>query len=293
MARATKRAIVRAVLDRYPSSFADQLGIRRLDRPGQLFQLLVMSTLMSARIRASVAFDASRALFDAGWTTAAHMAESDWADRARTLNEAGYARYDERTSSMSATLRRACSTPLAVISGGCARRRGASHGPSASCSSSSRGSATLASTSSSATCSVSGQSSGRRRPAGTRGERSTGTWSRREGDRAHDAGGGLRPPRQRTRARRPRRDGRRDSTVSTLTTCRNPAHGRRCLEDTRFPRRAASATSAASSRQPSRRPTGWTTPRLRPAGETTIVDRATSGRRQECVPSDVTSGRRR
>jgi hypothetical protein len=59
-----------------------------------------MALLMSARIRANTAAAASRALFDQGWTTAARMADAAWEDRASTLNRAGYARYDERTSTM-------------------------------------------------------------------------------------------------------------------------------------------------------------------------------------------------
>jgi hypothetical protein len=57
-----------------------------------------MAILMSARIRASIALDAARALFRRRWTTAPRMADASWEERARVLNESGYARYDERTS---------------------------------------------------------------------------------------------------------------------------------------------------------------------------------------------------
>lgn len=43
---------------------------------------------------------AAKALGDAGWTTAEHMAESSWEKRVKVLNENGYARYDESTSRM-------------------------------------------------------------------------------------------------------------------------------------------------------------------------------------------------
>jgi hypothetical protein len=43
---------------------------------------------------------AARALADQGWTTAPKMAGATWEQRTRTLNEAGYARYDESTSRM-------------------------------------------------------------------------------------------------------------------------------------------------------------------------------------------------
>jgi endonuclease III len=76
------------------------LGIDRLDRPSDLFRLLVLALLMSARIRASIAVDAAAALFRERWRTARAMADASWEARARTLNRAGYARYDERTSTM-------------------------------------------------------------------------------------------------------------------------------------------------------------------------------------------------
>ena len=44
--------------------------------------------------------EAARALADQGWTTAQKMAEATWEQRTRTLNQAGYARYDESTSRM-------------------------------------------------------------------------------------------------------------------------------------------------------------------------------------------------
>ncbi len=92
--------MVKALLDRYPKSFGEELGLRSLDTPSPLFRLLVMALLMSARIRASVALEAARAVFRQKWTTAQRMAEASWEERARVLNESGYARYDERTSTM-------------------------------------------------------------------------------------------------------------------------------------------------------------------------------------------------
>lgn len=95
-----RRRVAEAVLARYPRSYAEQLGIRALDTPSPLFRLLVMALLMSARIRASVALNATRALFDHGWTTPRRLADATWEERTAVLNEAGYARYDERTSRM-------------------------------------------------------------------------------------------------------------------------------------------------------------------------------------------------
>src|SRR5215211_7792207 len=88
------------LLRRYPRTYAEELGIDRLDRPSDLFRMLVLALLMSARIRASIAADAANALFGQDWRTARAMTEASWEVRARTLNRAGYARYDERTSTM-------------------------------------------------------------------------------------------------------------------------------------------------------------------------------------------------
>ena len=55
---------------------------------------------MSARIGAGQAVKAAHALTEAGWTTADNLAATSWRERVRVLNRHGYARYDERTTSM-------------------------------------------------------------------------------------------------------------------------------------------------------------------------------------------------
>lgn len=93
--------IVRALLDRYPQSYGEEIGAAPASgRPSDLFRLLTAALLFSARISADIAVAAAQALADQGWTTAQSMADATWAQRAATLNEAGYARYDERTSTM-------------------------------------------------------------------------------------------------------------------------------------------------------------------------------------------------
>jgi len=96
-AGADAHRIVRAVLDRSPRTSAEELGIRSLETPSGLVRLFVLAMLMSARIRAAVAEDAARALFRQRWTTARALAATSWDERARVLDQAGYARYDERT----------------------------------------------------------------------------------------------------------------------------------------------------------------------------------------------------
>jgi endonuclease III len=94
-------AVVRALLDLYGETFSEELGIAIVDNiPTSLFQLLCASLLFSARISTTIALAAARALYDQGWTSAEKMADSTWEERTRTLNKAGYARYDESTSRM-------------------------------------------------------------------------------------------------------------------------------------------------------------------------------------------------
>ncbi|MGH6885752.1 MAG: hypothetical protein ACREGK_06730 [Geminicoccales bacterium] len=101
MARPSRDRIVEALLERHGQTYADELGID-LDRgtPSVLFRWLCASLLLSARIGADIAMQAARALAEQGWTSAQKMAEATWEQRTRTLNQAGYARYDESTSRM-------------------------------------------------------------------------------------------------------------------------------------------------------------------------------------------------
>jgi endonuclease III len=93
-------AAVSAVLDRFGRSYAEEAGIRLADRPAPLYQLLVLATVLSARISSGIAIRAARELFAAGYTTPRAMAEASWQDRVDALGRAHYKRYDERTSTM-------------------------------------------------------------------------------------------------------------------------------------------------------------------------------------------------
>lgn len=66
--------------------------------PQPLYQLLVLSHLLSARIRAQIAVAAARALFSHGLRTPRRMADATWQERVDALGEGGYRRYDERTA---------------------------------------------------------------------------------------------------------------------------------------------------------------------------------------------------
>lgn len=101
MSDPTTGDIIDALLDRHGRTYASEAGIRlRRATPAPLFQLLCLSLLLSARIRASAAIGAARGLRDAGWTTPDKLASSTWEQRTRVLNESGYARYDESTARM-------------------------------------------------------------------------------------------------------------------------------------------------------------------------------------------------
>jgi hypothetical protein len=94
-------AVVRALLDRHGTTFAEELGLDlRKGPPSALFGLLLFAVLSSARIRSVNATAGTRALLDAGWSSASRLSRTSWDRRVRVLNENGYARYDERTATM-------------------------------------------------------------------------------------------------------------------------------------------------------------------------------------------------
>ncbi|MFC7546686.1 hypothetical protein [Plantactinospora sp. GCM10030261] len=95
-----KRTIVTNLLDRHGRTYAEEAGIQLADRPGPLYQLLVLATLLSTRIRAGVGVAAARELFAAGCRTPAAMLKATWQDRVDALGRGHYRRYDERTATM-------------------------------------------------------------------------------------------------------------------------------------------------------------------------------------------------
>lgn len=101
MAKPDQKAVVKALLRRHGTTFADELGIDvARNTPSPLFRLLCMALLLSARIGGNIAMDAARALAKEGLTTPQKMADASWERRTRILNRSGYARYDESTSRM-------------------------------------------------------------------------------------------------------------------------------------------------------------------------------------------------
>ncbi|MFF6909463.1 endonuclease [Streptomyces sp. NPDC012389] len=92
------RRIADALVEECGRTYAEEAGIRLKDTPQPLYQLLVLSLLLSARIRASVAVAAARALFGHGMRTPRKMADATWQQRVDALGEGHYRRYDERTA---------------------------------------------------------------------------------------------------------------------------------------------------------------------------------------------------
>src|SRR6266542_6888437 len=93
-------SIVRELLARHGRLYAEDAGIRLADRPGPLYQLLVLATLLSAPITAETAAAAARELFAAGYRSPKAMSKASWQDRVDALGRGHYRRYDERTATM-------------------------------------------------------------------------------------------------------------------------------------------------------------------------------------------------
>jgi endonuclease III len=92
--------MVKVLLDRFGATSAEQVGIQLADKPSPLYELLVLATLLSARISGDIAVAAAKELFDAGYRTPQRMRQASWQDRVDALGRGGYRRYDERTSTM-------------------------------------------------------------------------------------------------------------------------------------------------------------------------------------------------
>ena len=96
----SQSTLIEALLDRRGRLYSADLGLDLTQgTPSALFRWLVASKLMAARIEAQLAMQAADALAKAGWRTPQAMADASWEDRAAVLKDAGYARFDEKTSS--------------------------------------------------------------------------------------------------------------------------------------------------------------------------------------------------
>lgn len=87
---------IRCLLDEAGTTFAAEAGISLLNKPRPLYRLLMLSVLLSTRIKAELAMAAARELSEFG--TPERMFEATWQQRVDALDRAHYARYDESTS---------------------------------------------------------------------------------------------------------------------------------------------------------------------------------------------------
>lgn len=86
------------IIERLGTTYAEEAGITLRDKPSSLWQLLVLSLLLSARIDGDIAVRSTRELNREDLRTPARMRESTWQQRVDALGRGGYRRFDERTS---------------------------------------------------------------------------------------------------------------------------------------------------------------------------------------------------
>ncbi|MFF8393306.1 endonuclease [Streptomyces sp. NPDC016172] len=90
--------VARELVGAHGRTYAEEAGIGLKDTPQPLYRLLVLSHLLSARIRGSIALATARALHEAGLRDPRRMAQASWQQRVDALGRGGYRRYDERTA---------------------------------------------------------------------------------------------------------------------------------------------------------------------------------------------------
>ena len=93
-----RKISIKDLLAEHGMTYAEAAGITLRDKPAPLYQLLVLTTLSSARISADTAVATARELFDAGWKTPDKMRAATWQQRVDALGRGGYRRYDESTA---------------------------------------------------------------------------------------------------------------------------------------------------------------------------------------------------
>jgi endonuclease III len=100
--------LIRALLRTYGRTYAEEAGIRLVDKPGPLFQLIVLTMLLSKPISSDLAIAAARELFAAGYRTPQSILDASWQDRVDALGRGHYRRYDESTSTLLAKSAQHC-----------------------------------------------------------------------------------------------------------------------------------------------------------------------------------------
>jgi endonuclease III len=90
--------LVRRLLDRAGTTYAEEAGVHLKDTPMPLFQLLTLCMLASKPIDATIAMRAGHELFTAGIRTPDTVLEAKRQKMIDAFGRAGYARYDESSA---------------------------------------------------------------------------------------------------------------------------------------------------------------------------------------------------
>ncbi|GAB3992987.1 endonuclease [Nocardioides marmoraquaticus] len=87
--------VLDALLERYGRTFADEAGIPLADKPSPLFQLLVLTSLLSANLDAHLGLRAMRTLGGAGLRTPRRLLDAGHEGRWQVLSDARYLRKEQ------------------------------------------------------------------------------------------------------------------------------------------------------------------------------------------------------
>jgi len=87
--------VLDALLERHGRTFADKAGIPLADKPSPLFQLLVLTSLLSANLDAHLGIRAMRGLRDAGLRTPQKLLDAGDEGRWRVLSDARHLRKEQ------------------------------------------------------------------------------------------------------------------------------------------------------------------------------------------------------
>ncbi|MGV0748354.1 endonuclease [Mycolicibacter heraklionensis] len=104
------KELVRRLLRRAGTTYAQEAGIRLRNQPMPLFQLLMLCMLASKPIDASIAARAARELFKCGLRTPHKVLEADRQTLIDAMGRAHYRRYDESSATMLVELAEAVQT---------------------------------------------------------------------------------------------------------------------------------------------------------------------------------------
>lgn len=106
----TEKEVVRRLLRRAGTTYAQEAGIRLRNQPMPLFQLLMLCMLASKPIDAAIAARAARELFNSGLRTPHKLLDADHRSVVTALGRAHYRRFDESVATMLAELAEAVQT---------------------------------------------------------------------------------------------------------------------------------------------------------------------------------------